>query len=289
MTCASVLRWALTIACAAVPGRAAAQAAQPIAVITLDQYPLGDNLLTVHASIRGHAGTFLFDTGEGVSMISPSFAHTIGCTPWGEVSAFRMGGDRVDTPRCDDMPLEMQHQTLHAPSVVVFDIMTFFPPNAPVLDGSLGLDLFAGRPITMELARRTLTVESPASLAARVAHATEVPIRLVRDAQGLALTVDMGVATADGTAWMEIDSGSGTITVSKAIAAALGLDPESKTAQQVHTTIAGTVPVDGRARVVDRMIMDGNIGVSWLAKWIVTLDLAQGRAWIAPASAASPR
>ena len=285
MNCTSVLRRALMFACAACPyWAAAAQTARPIAVITFDQYPMGDNLLTVHASIHGHAGTFLFDTGEGVSMISPAFAQAIGCTPWGQISAFRMAGDRVDTPRCDDIPLELQRQQLHAPSVVVFDIMHFFPPNAPVLDGSLGLDLLAVRPITLELARGTLTVESPASLASRVAHATEVPIRLVRDAQGLALTADIGVATADGTAWMELDSGSGTITVSKAIATALRLDPDSKTPQSMHTTIAGTVPVEGRARVMDHMIMDGNIGIAWLAKWIVTLDLAQGRAWIAPAS-----
>ena len=41
--------------------------------------------------------------------------------------------------------------------------------------------------------------------------------------------------------------------------------------------------VEGHARVMDRMIMDGNIGASFLAKWNVTLNLADGRAWIAPA------
>lgn len=259
----------------------AAQSAEPIAVIHFDQYPSGDNLLTVHASIRGHAGTFLFDTGEGVSMISPALAHAIGCKPWAQVTGFRMRGDRVDSPRCDDIAFDVQGRHLTAPSVVVFDLMKFFPPNAPALDGSLGLDLFAGRAITFELAEKALIVESPQSLASRVAHATHVPIRLVRDAEGLALTVDLGVPTPNGTAWMVLDSGSGTIFISKAIASLFALDPESKAVQPVRFTIAGTVPVEGHARVEDNMIMDGNIGVSVLEKWNLTLDLATGRAWIA--------
>jgi len=266
----------------------AAQAAQPIAVVHFARYPLGDQLMTVRASVRGHAGTFLFDTGEGVTMISTTVAQAIGCTPWGRVTAFRMRGDRVDAQHCDGIPIEIAGQDFAAPSVLVFDIMHYFPPNAPGLAGSIGLDLFAGRAITFELARQELIVESPRSLASRIGHATRVPVRIVRDGQGLALTVDLGVATPRGTAWMEFDSGSGGIFVSKVIAPLLKLDPESAAPQPVRLTIGDTVVVEGRARVVDRMIMDGNIGASFLAKWNVTLDLAAGRAWIAPASVGEP-
>ena len=264
-----------------------AQATAPIAVIHFDPYPLGEHLLTVRASIRGHAGTFLFDTGEGVTMISPSVAHAIGCTPWGQVAAFRMRGDRIDSPHCDGIPIEIETQHLTAPSVLVFDIMQFLPPHAQALDGSIGLDLFAGHAVTFALSQNELIVESPRSLAARLGHATEVPLRIVRDAQGLALTADIGVDTPDGTAWMELDSGSGGITVSKAIAPLLKLDPGSTAAQPVSFTIGKNAVVDGRARVMDRMIMDGNIGASFLAKWNVTLDLAAGRAWIAQPIAGS--
>lgn len=82
--------------------------------------------------------------------------------------------------------------------------MTFFPPDAPGLDGSIGLDLFAGHAVTFALAQQELIVESPQSLASRIDHATQVPLRIVRDAQGLALTADIGVATPDGTAWRVI-------------------------------------------------------------------------------------
>ncbi len=85
----------------------------------------------------------------------------------------------------------------------------FMPPNVPKLDGSLGLDVFAGRAITLSLAERTLTLESRASLAVPMKRGKEVPIRLVREAKGVALTVVGGVVTSEGTAWMEIDSGNG--------------------------------------------------------------------------------
>ena len=290
MTRCSVARAAALVAymvCSASP--LAAQAAQAIDVIHFDRYPLGDNLMTVRASINGYSGTFLFDTGEGVTLISTKVAQAIGCTPWGQVTAIRMRGDRIDAPHCDGIPIAIEGQRLTAPSVVVFDIMKFFPPDAPGLDGSIGLDLFAGHAVTFALAQHELIVESPQSLASRIGHATQVPLRIVRDAQGLALTADIGVATPDGTAWMELDSGSGGITVSKVIAPLLKLDPESTASQSVRFTIGSTVVVEGHARVMDRMIMDGNIGASFLAKWNVTLNLADGRAWIAPADRPSLR
>ncbi|GJG85955.1 hypothetical protein tb265_11360 [Gemmatimonadetes bacterium T265] len=68
-------------------------------------------------------------------------------------------------------------------------------------DGALGLDVFAGRAIAVQLTPGTLTVESPASLAARVAPATgavAVPMRVVCDTEGLALAVNLGVTFLRG-------------------------------------------------------------------------------------------
>jgi hypothetical protein len=116
-----------------------------------------------------------------------------------------------------------------------------------------------------------------------------VPIRIVRDAEGLALSVDIGVPTPDGIAWMELDSGGGNTFISaKHIAPLLKLDPESKAIQRVSFSIASTIPVTAPARVMDHMIMDGNVNVPFLKKWDVTLDLASGRAWVAPTKAIQP-
>lgn len=262
----------------------AAQTPSPIAVITLASYSPGATILTMHATVNGHEGTFMFDTGEGISMISPDMAQKIGCKPWGQVTGFRMTGERIDSPHCDNITFEMAAQSFAAPTAIVFDIMKFFPPNQPRLEGSIGLDLFAGHAITFEYSAKSIVVESPGSFAARVAHATEIPIRIVRDAEGVALTVDVGVPTPDGTAWMELDSGGGSsFIIANHIAPLLKLDTLSKAKQPVGFTIAGKIPVTAPARTMSHMIMDGNINVPFLEKWDVTLDLAAGRAWVTPA------
>lgn len=263
-----------------------AQSPAPAAVIELGPYPSTTRAFTVRASVGGHDGVFLWDTGEGVSMITPAFARRVGCTPWGQVTGYRMTGDRIDAPHCDDLAFVVAGTRLPAPSVIVYDIAKFTRPDAPPLDGALGLDVFAGRAITFQLTRGTITVESAGSLAARVARATEVPVRLVRDGEGLSLAVNLGVPTPSGMAWMELDSGNSgpSMFIARYLAAAFRVDTTVATPQPVQLTIGGRVPVRTVARTLPGMAMDGNLGVTFLREWDVTLDLAAGRAWLTAAS-----
>jgi hypothetical protein len=251
-------------ACAAAVFHAAASAAQapdthtqagpsPLAVITLDPYPSTTRAFTVRARVRGQKGVFLWDTGEGVSMVTPAFARRVGCTPWGQVTGYRMTGDRMDTPHCDNMVFDVSGMHLAAPSVIVYDIAALTKPDAPPLDGALGLDIFAGHALTFQLVRGTLTVESAASLAARVAPArgaVEVPVRIVRDAEGLALSVDLPVQTPAGTAWMELDSGNGgpSMFVARYLAGQFGLDTTRTVPQPVRIAIGGRTVRTCRSR-----------------------------------------
>jgi hypothetical protein len=263
-----------------------AQAPAPVAVIELGPYPSTTRAFTMRAGVGGHEGVFLWDTGEGVSMITPAFAKRIGCTPWGQVTGYRMTGDRIDAPHCDDLVFDVRGLRLAAPSVIVYDIAKFTKPDAPPLDGALGLDLFAKRAITCQLTRGTITVESPASLAARVAHATEVPVRVVRDGEGLSLAVNLGVPTPSGMAWMELDSGNSgpSMFIARYLAAQFQLDTTVQTPQRVQLTVGGRVPVRTVARTLPGMAIDGNLGVTFLREWDVTLDLAAGRAWLTASS-----
>src|SRR6185503_12173962 len=75
------------------------------------------------------------------------------------------------------------------------------------------LDVFAGHAVTLSLADKTLTLESRASLATRTKRGKEISIRLVREVEGVALAVVVGVVTSEDIAWMEIDSGNGGANV----------------------------------------------------------------------------
>lgn len=249
----------------------------PVATIPLEPYLRVQAV--VHAVVNGIPGTFMFDTGEGVSSFSPSFAEKIGCHPWGRISGFRMSGERLDNKHCDNITFDLSGQKLLAPVVSILDIMEFLGPNVPPVDGSIGLDLFARRTITI-IPRKAIVLESPSSLAERVKTAHELPIRMVRDVEGIALSVDGAVRTPEGWAWMELDTGNGgSLVIANHIAPLLGLTTDMTTPQQGQFELANGIVVEGTIRTRD-LIMDGNIAAQFLNKWILTLELDHGRAWL---------
>lgn len=253
------------------------------AATTIRLEPYMGSTLAMRAEVNGHEGLFQFDTGGGVSIIGSDFAKTIGCTPWGRITGFRMTGERLDFKRCDHLQFKAADVRLKAPIVGVLDIMGMLPKGAPHLDGSLGLDIFAGRIITFDQSGQTLTIESADSLKTRIRHAKEVPVRIVRDAEGVALTVDVAVPTPLGMAWMELDSGNaGVLVIAKHLASQLHLDSDKKGPQAVKFEIAGGIPVEGQGVTLD-LIKDGNIGARFFKQWVWTVDLSTGRAWLSHA------
>jgi len=266
------------------PSSIAKTRSAPLAVFHLEPHPGGTFMMTIRARVRGHEGRFIFDTGGGITYISPAFAQTVGCKSWGQITGFMLTGQRLDMQRCDGLAFEIQGRSFAASTVGLYDIMKFMPPDVPRIDGSIGLDLFAGRAVTLSLAERTLTLESPASLKMRRKLGKEIPIRLVREAQGIALTIAVGVITPQGTAWMEFDSGNGGANViGKHIAPLFNLKSGIREPQPASLMLVGGIPVTGDVRVNDTLTMDGNIGTRFLVHWTLTMDLASGRAWLAPA------
>src|SRR3954462_11480201 len=78
----------------------------PLVVVELISHPGGTAMMTARAKVQGHEGLFLFDTGGGISYISPSFAQTIGCKPWGQITGFMLTGQRLDMSRCDGLSFD---------------------------------------------------------------------------------------------------------------------------------------------------------------------------------------
>jgi hypothetical protein len=109
--------------------------------------------------------------------------------------------ERLDNKHCDNITFDLSGQKLIAPVVSTVDKMKFLGPDVPPVDGSLGLDLFAHRTITL-IPRKAIVLESPSSLAERITTARELPIRIVRDVEGIALSVDGAVRTPEGLAWI---------------------------------------------------------------------------------------
>ena len=268
---------ATTAAASAAPLQSGPGMAAPAAVLPLESYRRG---VAVRVEANGTRGLMAFDTAAGHTVVSPEFATATGCKPWGNLGGFTMTGRKLDMQRCDDLAFTIAGHRLRVPAAGVMQVAELFAKDAPPVEGLLGLDAFSGRTITLDFAGGRLYVETPASAAQRVADAREVPVVLSREAQGLALAVNLEVPTARGIVRFEIDSGNGgTLLVSKAYASLFGLDPAADGPQPASIDIAPGIVARGLAFTPD-MNIDGNLGMPFLKDWIVTLDLAEGRMWL---------
>ncbi|WP_157971464.1 hypothetical protein [Dyella sp. C9] len=235
---------------------------------------------TIQAAVGNQVGNYLFDSGIGVTGITPQVATALGCKPWGKITGFRAIGERLDIPRCNGYKLALSDYKTYLPQVAVFDLAKFMGPASKGLSGIVGLDAFRGEVVTLNIAQHQVVVEDAASFDSIRKSEVEVPIRLVRAAEGAALTVDVGIRTASGTAWMELDTGNyGPAMIDKTIAPLLGLDPNNPHPQDFKAAVVDSLGVEGKAVVKD-LIMDGNFGRGILRDWEITLDLQHERAWV---------
>lgn len=251
----------------------AALAEQPMAL-----KPLRERLRTIEVTINGHTSDFLFDTGGGVTTITPAFAAKIGCKPWGRITGHRMFGDRLDMQRCDGVTVEAQGVRFEPTTLAVFDPTPLLAPGATAPDGTLAMDVFKDHVVTLDVAGNRLTIEDEASLARRIEGATELPMRVSREVWGVDPYV--GVDTEQGWLWMLLDSGAGgVLLIARDNAAAFGLSPDAEGPQPLKFDLAPGVPVEGLA-VTPEMMLLGNLGMPFMKDYVLTMDFPNQRLWV---------
>ena len=237
-------------------------------------------LWKVHVTLNGKPGDFLFDTGGGATHVTEEFSKGLDCKFWGRITGYNMFGHKGDGPHCDDLDLRVGPVELSRINVAKLDFKGQFPGDKDP-DGLLALDAFDGKAITIDQRAATLTVETPASLKRRTSKMTEMPFRLARECSGRCLSAFLGVRVAAGMTWLNMDTGAGGVSlIARDQAQLFGLDPEKKE-QLLNVEAAPGVVIDGPAMIAD-MIMDGNLGQPFLSKYVITLDLKNGRCWFAP-------
>jgi hypothetical protein len=238
-------------------------------------------LWTVHVTVNGKPGEFLLDTGGGNTLLSPDFAASLNCKFWGRTTGYNMFGKRADGPHCDNVQIKAGDVALTPVSVGTIDFGDRFAGDKTP-DGLLSLDAFDLKVITLDQIAGTLVIETPSSLARRTKGMHELPFRVSRECSARCLSVFVGVPTSEGMTWLILDSGAGGVSlIAKEYAGVFGLDPARKE-QRLKYNIAPGVPVDSPAIVTD-MIMDGNLGQPFMSQYIITMDLARSRLWLAPA------
>lgn len=262
--------------CTMLSPTAAAAAEQPI-VLKMEQFRRS---VAVRVEVGGKERLFQFDTGGGNTFISPEIAKELNCEKGARVVGFRMTGDKLEAPRCDDVALKIGGHTFTAPTAGVYQVGEFNAKGVTV-DGLLALDVFEGKTITMDFAGQRLIIETPESAAARIVGATEFPARLVREMGGYSLCIEIQVPSKMGHLGFQIDSGNGgTLLIAKPYAAAFGFDPD-KGPKMGSFPIGKGIEASGFVMPAG-ITLDGNLGMPFLKNYLVTLDLEKGRVWLKP-------
>jgi hypothetical protein len=233
-----------------------------------------DMLPALTVDVNGESKQFLFDTGAGITCISPGVAEALSMTPWGRLTGHRMSGERVDLRHASDVRVQVGGVELAPLTVGVLDLVALLPDGWPPIDGILALDAFASQPVTIDLSGRVLELEDAAGLAARADAGSELDVRVARPVQGYARELHVAAKLDGRTYWLELDSGNVAPVL---LAEHTGLESDG----EITLDLGGT-PWTGEFLLQD-MILDGNLGQTFLAGRCVTLDLAAERAWVADA------
>ncbi|UCF77820.1 MAG: aspartyl protease family protein [Candidatus Eiseniibacteriota bacterium] len=244
-------------------------------------------LQAVQVELGSDTLPFIFDTGGGLTIITPQVADRIHCDPYGRVTGFRMSGERVDLQRCGELSLKVGGLSLKV-ETTVFDLMSLLPEGWPELGGVISLQTFRDRILTLDLAANRMTVETETSASDRVAQMKQMSARLDNQCGGSCLDVFIEVRAERGSIWLELDTGnSGHLLLAPHACRQLGLErDENDEKPGEDPSLLGEVVLDfvglGPIPVVAKeqeMIYDGLINAATIRKLLLTMDLRTGEIW----------
>lgn len=240
------------------------------------------HLRTIKVRVGTDSADYLFDTGGGITVISPQDSALLGCTPGGRGFGVRLTGEVLSGRNCANVTLGIGPLRLTSDAGVM-DLTKMLGPRAPAVRGLISLNAFGGRALTLDLAHERMTVETPASLTERVRHMTPVPMRIATGEHGGQLTVYVGLRARNGAMlWMEWDSENNASTlISPQALEMLGGDSSSR-ATDLPVTLAPGLDVVIPTLTKANMIHDGVLSAGFMERAVWTVDLARGKLWVGP-------
>lgn len=177
------------------------------------------NLKTIEVIIENETYNFLFDTGGGVTLISPHIVDKLGKDSFGHNVEFRMSGEKLVFERCDSVSISISGLTFFHSEVAVFDIMSLLPKELNRIDGVISLKTFDKDKITLDLKNNLITVETEESFKRRTENMKEINSRFSTSLSGTGLNIFLELVARKHQWWFLFDSGNIIdIKISKAIA-----------------------------------------------------------------------
>ena len=253
----------------------------------------GGGHIMIKAKVNGIEGTFIFDTGAGLNMLTKKFADKV--TALQKTDEFYTGhratGEAIETDIWKTKTLEIGSLKSNDAAVCIIDIE--FP-----LDGLISLTPFADTPITIDYTNKVLRFESVKDLAALAKKGKTIPIQISNE-HDKTLSIYTYVKLNDKlTLQVSLDSGAGfnIFRFNSRYMAALGIDPVTTektyrksdfkptegnnyyaTKAQHLSTLNGAAGVnDFKVTFIEGLIEQGIMCNNWLGDKI-TIDIKNKR------------
>jgi hypothetical protein len=237
---------------------------------------------TIEVFFNGKKRLFYFDSGGGISAISPALAKEIGCEPFGEMTAYNAGGMKFSAKRCEDVAMKIGDFAVKR-DVAVFDPMQFFPKATTQMVGSIALDAFDGQLVTLDFKGDRLWVEGEKSFKRRIKEMKPLVSRLSREGGGGTLDVFIAAQTPRGRIWLLYDTGNTNKLLFRPSAQEqLGINFKDavgdKKIKSVKFDMIGLGAIEAEARERE-MIYDGMLSYEIIERMVWTIDFRTGKTW----------
>jgi hypothetical protein len=168
----------------------------------------------------------IFDTGAGLDVLAPSLIEKLHGKPWGQFSAFRMTGERLDMSLFVIPELSIGPVVKKDAVVGSWDVLDKFH-----LDGIISVNDFRQQPFTFDFTNKVVVLETPKTLAQRRAAGKTSPLQFDDD-RGIALDLFAQFLIGNQPGQCEIDSGSPSTSVNTRFMPSLGIEKDGKDVQK---------------------------------------------------------
>ena len=145
--------------------------------------------VTVHATINGHEGIFLLDSGASGSIVFSPYADTLGLTAISSNEYSGVNGGNVRSSYVKLNELAVGRNVLHDVIIDKSEGKSF-----EGIDGILGFDVLANALVDVDLVAKRLTIKDPAHFAPTVGKgAVAFPVDLATRQPAIHITVGNGI------------------------------------------------------------------------------------------------
>ena len=247
--------------------------------IKLEEYFRG--LKTIEVEIENETYNFLFDTGGGLTIVSPKVIEKVGRSAYGNFVGFRMSGEQVGWKLSDSLEIEIGGTIFFHNQVGIFDIMSLLPKEFEQIHGLISLKTFEKLIISLNLNENKLILETDRSFKKKIKNMDLIPSRFANGPSGLELNIFLGTKSNNRLWWFLFDSGNiGQAKISENIVKEWELLLEGKESAdnliQLFEVAGDSIEVP---IVIDNIIYDGAFNFDLIQQSEFVISLKDEKIW----------